>query len=196
MERDEWLRTAWRVMVATKVDPERLVFVDEMGANTSLCALYAWSPKGERAHTRVPRNRGKNTTLLASMGVEGMGHCLAVEGSTTAAVFETYVERVLAPSLRSGQLVVMDNLTAHKAQRIKELIEQRGCELLYLPPYSPDLNPSEEAFSKIKRLLREAETRTRKALIEAMGAAISAVTDRDARGFLEHCGYRIPVQPL
>ena len=196
MERDEWLRTAWRVMVATKVDPERLVFVDEMGANTSLCALYAWSPKGERAHTRVPRNRGKNTTLLASMGVEGMGHCLAVEGSTTAAVFETYVERVLAPSLRSGQLVVMDNLTAHKAQRIKELIEQRGCELLYLPPYSPDLNPIEEAFSKIKRLLREAETRTRKALIEAMGAAISAVTDRDARGFLEHCGYRIPVQPL
>ncbi len=103
MERDEWLRTAWRVMVATKVDPERLVFVDEMGANTSLCALYAWSPKGERAHTRVARNRGKNTTLLASMGVEGMGHCLAVEGSTTAAVFETYVERVLAPSLRSGQ---------------------------------------------------------------------------------------------
>jgi transposase len=90
----------------------------------------------------------------------------------------------------------MDNLTAHKAQRIKELIEQRGCELLYLPPYSPDLNPIEEAFSKIKRLLREAETRTRKALIEAMGAAISAVTDRDARGFLEHCGYRIPVQPL
>jgi transposase len=130
------------------------------------------------------------------MGVEGMGHCLAVEGSTTAAVFETYVERVLAPSLRSGQLVVMDNLTAHKAQRIKELIEQRGCELLYLPPYSPDLNPIEEAFSKIKRLLREAEARTRKALIEAMGVAISAVTDRDARGFLEHCGYRIPVQPL
>jgi DDE superfamily endonuclease len=97
MEPDEWLRTAWRVMVATKVDPERLVFVDEMGANTSLCALYAWSPKGERAHTRVPPNRGKNTTLLASMGVEGMGHCLAVEGSTTAAVFETYVESGYLP---------------------------------------------------------------------------------------------------
>jgi transposase len=200
MERDEWLRAAWRVMVATKVDPERLVFVDEMGTkmgtNISLSPLYAWSPKGERAHARVPRNRGKNTTLLASMGVEGMGHCLAVEGSTTAAVFESYVEQVLAPSLRSGQLVVMDNLTAHKGQRIKELIEERGCELVYLPPYSPDLNPIEEAFSKIKRLLRKAEARTRKALIEAICAAICAVTDRDVRGFFEHCGYRIPVQPL
>jgi transposase len=196
MEQDEWLRAAWRVMLAGKVVPERLVFVDEMGANISLSPLYAWSPKGERAHARVPHNRGKNTTLLASMGVEGMGHCLAVEGSTTAAVFETYVERILAPSLRSGQLVVMDNLTAHKGQRIKELIEERGCKLVYLPPYSPDLNPIEEAFSKIKRFLRGAEARTRKALIEAMGAAISAVTDRDARGFFEHCGYRIPVQPL
>jgi transposase len=144
----------------------------------------------------VPRNRGKNTTLLASMGVEGMGHCLAVEGSTTTAVFETYVERVLAPSLRSGRFAVMDNLGDHKGQRIKELIEERGCELVYLPPYPPDLSPVEEAFSKIKRLLREAEARTRKTLIEAMGAAIPAVTDRDARGFFEHCGYCAPVQPL
>ncbi len=162
----------------------------------ALPVLRLGSPRGERAHTRVPRNRGKNATLLASMGVEEMGHCLAVEGSITAAVFETYVERVLAPSLRSGRLVVMDNLAAHRGRRIKELIEERGCELVYLPPYSPDLNPIEEAFSKIKRLLRVIEARTRKALIEAMGAAISAVTDRDARGFFEHCGYRIPVQSL
>ncbi len=197
MERDEWLRAAWRALVAGRVDPERLVFVDEMGANTSLSPLYAWSPKGERAHARVPRNRGKNTTLLASMSVEGMGHCLAVEGSATAAVFETYVERMLAPSLRYRQLVVMDNLAAHKGQRIKELIEERGCELVYLLPYSsPDLNPIEEAFSKVKRLLREAQARTREALIEAMGQALSAVTDRDARGFFKHCGYRILVQLL
>ena len=90
----------------------------------------------------------------------------------------------------------MDNLAAHKGQRIKELIEERGCELMYLPPYSPDLNPIEEAFSKVKRLLREAEARTRKSLIEAIGVAISAVTARDAHGFFEHCGYRIPTQPL
>jgi transposase len=194
MERDEWLRAAWRVIVAGKDDPERLVFVDEMGANTSLCPLYAWAPRGERAHARVPRNRAKYTTLSANMDVEGVGHCLAVEGSTTAAVFETCVEWVLAQSLRSGQLVVMDNLSTHKGQRIKELIEGRGCELLYLRrPYSADLNPIEEAFSKIKWLLREAEARTSKTPIEAMGAAISAVPDREARGFLEHCGYHMLV---
>lgn len=130
MERDEWLRAAWRVMVAGKVDQQRLVFVDEMGTNTSLYPLYAWSYRGERTHTRVPRNRGKNSTLLASMGTEGMGRCLAVEGSTTATVFEAYIELVLAPNLRSGQVVVMDYLAARKGQRIKELIEERGCELV------------------------------------------------------------------
>jgi transposase len=131
----------------------------------------------------VPRNRGPNTTLLASMKAEGMGPCMAVVGSTTREVFEAYVERVLAPSLRPGQIVVMDNLTAHKGDRVSELIEERGCELLYLPPYSPDFNPIEEAFAKIKGLLRKAEARTREALVEAMGTAISAVTAQDAHGF-------------
>ncbi len=100
-------------MVAQGGDPARLVFVDEMGANTSLHPLYAWARRGERAHCAVPRNRGKNTTLLSSMSVEGMGPSLAVEGATTAAVFEAYVEKVLAPTLRPGQIVVMDNLSAH-----------------------------------------------------------------------------------
>jgi transposase len=121
---------------------------------------------------------------------------LAVIGSTTATVFEAYVERVLCPSLKSRQVVVMDNLTAHKGERVKELIEQRRCELLYLPPYSPDLNPIEEAFSMIKRILKNAESRTREALVEAIGVAISAVTAKDARGFFEHCGYGGPVQSL
>jgi transposase len=196
LERDEWLRTAWRVMVAERLNAGQLVFVDEMGTNTSLSALYAWSKKGERAFCSAPRNRGANTTLLASMSVEGMGPCLAVTGSTTAMVFEAYVERVLCPSLRSGQVVVMDNLTAHKTERIKRLIEQRGCELLYLPPYSPDFNPIEEAFSKVKRILREVESRTREALVEAIGMAISAVTAKDARAFFEHCGYGMPIQSL
>src|SRR5215207_10023810 len=113
---------------------------------------------------KVPRNRGKNTTLLASMSTEGMGPCLAVEGSTTAEVFEAYLEYFLAPELKEGQVVVMDNLPAHKPDRVRELIEDRGCELVYLPPYSPDYNPIEEAFSKIKGLLREAEARTRETL--------------------------------
>jgi transposase len=183
-------------MVAEKLCAGRLVFVDEMGANTSLAPIYAWSRRGERVRYSVPRNRGKNTTLLASMTVEGMGPCLAVEGSTTGAVFEAYVERVLAPTLRTGQVVVMDNLSAHKSKKVGELVEARGCELRYLPPYSPDFNPIEEAFAKIKGLLRKAEARTRWALVEAMGAAISAVTAIDARGFFGHCGYRRTVQSL
>ena len=200
MERDEWLRAAWRVALASKIDPKRLVFVDEMGTNTSLWVLRAWSRRGQRAYCLVPRNRGPNTTLLSSMTTEGMGPSLAVEGTTTGAVFEAYVERVLCPVLCPGQIVVMDNLSAHKegraGERVRELIERRGCEVLYLPPYSPDLNPIEEAFAKIKGVLRKAEARNREALIEAIGRAISAVTAQDVRGFFEHCGYGVSVQSL
>ncbi|MEJ7820351.1 MAG: IS630 family transposase [Rubrobacteraceae bacterium] len=189
-ERDEFLRAAWRLMVAGEVDAARLVFVDEMGTNVSLSPLYAWSRKGERAFGSAPRNWGKNVTLLASITRRGLGPCLAVEGATTREVFEAYLERVLAPTLRPGQMVVMDNLSAHKGGRVKEIIEGRGCELAYLPPYSPDLNPIEQAFSKVKGLLRRAEARTRESLIEAMGRALEAVSGRDARGFFGHCGYR------
>jgi transposase len=190
------LRAAWKVIVPEQVEAERLVFVDEMGTNTSLSPLYAWAPKGERAHWSVPRNRGPNTTLLSSMTLEGMGSSLSVEGATTSVIFEAYVEQVLAPTLRRGQVVVMDNLSAHKGERIKELIEGRGCELIYLPSYSPDFNPIEEAFSKIKGLVRKAQARTKEALVEAIGSALSAVTSGDARSFFEHCGYRMSVQSL
>jgi len=132
-ERDEFLRAAWRVKVAASTEPERLVFVDEMGTNTSLATLYAWSRKGKRARFEIPRNWGANVALLASMTAEGMGPCLAVEGATTKAMFEAYLERVLAPSLESGQ-VVMDDLTAHKGSRVRELVEERGCELATCHP--------------------------------------------------------------
>ena len=194
LERDEFFRATWKVMVAERVEPSRLVFVDEMGTNTSLSPIYAWAPKGRRARWSVPRNRGANTTLLSSMSMEGMGPSLSVEGSTTSVVFEAYVEQVLAPTLRRGQVVVMDNLSAHKGERGKELIEGRGCQLIYLPSYSPDFNPIEEAFSKIKRLVRKAEARTKGALIEAIGSALCAVSSGDAHRFFEHCGYRMPVQ--
>jgi transposase len=196
VERDEFLRCAWKVMVAEEVEAKRLVFVDEMGTNTSLSPVYAWAPKGERAHWAVPRNRGPNTTVLSSMSMEGMGSSLAVEGATTAVVFEAYVEKVLTPNLQSGQVVVMDNLSAHKGDRVRELIEGRGCQLLYLPAYSPDFNPIEQAFSKIKGLLRKAEARSREDLVDALGKTISAISAKDARGFLEHCGYAMPVQSL
>ena len=190
------MRAAWRVMVVEQIDTKRLVFVDEMGSNTSLSPIYAYSAKGQRAYGTVPRNRGPNTTLLSSMSIEGMGPSVAVEGATTAAVFETYIAQVLGPTLCSGQLVVMDNLRAHKGERVKELIESRGCEILYLPSYSPDLNPIEEAFSKIKGILRKIGARSREALVEAPGVALNAATDQDALGFFEHCGYRRSVRSL
>lgn len=158
--------------------------------------LRARAPRGERAYGRVPRNRGPNTTLLASMTAEGMGPCLAVVGSTTKVVFETYVERVLAPSLSPGQVVVMmDNLAAHKGEGVREMVEARGCEVLFLPPYSPDFSPIEEAFSKVKGLLRQAAARTREALVDEIGRALDAVTAWDARGWFAHCGYPLGAQP-
>jgi transposase len=169
------------------------VFVDEMGANTSLHPLYAWAPRGERARCSVPRNRGPNTTLLASMTSEGMGPCLAVQGATTRIVFEAYIEKVLVPSLRRGQVVVMDNLSlptrANGSERSSRA-RVASYSLLYLPPYSPDFSPIEEAFSKVKGLLRKGGTRSREALVEAIGEALDAVTAQDARGFFTHCGYR------
>jgi transposase len=193
-ERDEFLRAAWRTLVAEEVDAKQMVFVDEMGANVSLSALYAWSRKGKRALGSAPRSWGKNVTLLASITSGGVGPCLAVEGSTTREVFEAYLEGVLAPTLSPGQVVVMDNLSAHKGGRVKEILEGAGCELVYLPPYSPDFNPIEQAFSKVKGLVRRAEARTRAALIEAMGRALSALSAMNARAFFAHCGYREVVQ--
>lgn len=196
MERDEFRRAAWRVSVAGEVDTERLVFVDEMGANISLSPLRAWSTVGERAYCSTPRNRGKNVTLLSAMSLSGIGPSLAITGAVDATVFETYLKRVLLPSLTAGQIVVMDNLPAHKDERTRELIEGADCELLYLPAYSPDLNPIEEAFAKVKNTMRKIEAKTREAVVEAMGAALDAVTARDARGFFEHAGYRMPGQSL
>jgi transposase len=178
------------VMVAAMVEPERLVFVDECGTHTSLAPIYGYAPKGERLRLSVPRRRGKNTTLLSSMTVGGMGPSLAVEWATTARVFETYLKKVLAPKLKEGRIVIMDNLGAHRPKRVRELIERKGCQLLYLPSYSPDYNPIEETFAKIKNLLRKVAARTKEALVEAIGVALSAVTAADARGFFEHAGYR------
>ncbi len=182
--------------VAATVEPGRLLFVDECGTHTSLAPIYGYAPRGERLSVSVPRNRGENTTLLSSMTLEGMGPSLAVEGPTTARVFETYVEKVLIPSLEPGQIVVMDNLSAHRPKRIRELIEQHGCELLYLPTYSPDYNPIEEAFAKIKNLLRKAAARSEEVLVEAIAAALSAITAEDIRGYFQHAGYRLAGQLL
>ena len=189
-ERDEEARAAWRGRVAL-LDPGRLVFVDECGSNVGLAPLRARAPKGERAHGKAPRNRGKNATLLASMTARGMGPRLAVEGAATGAVFEAYyVAKALCPALGPGRVVVLDNLNAHKGERVRELVRRRGCELLFLPSYSPDFSPIEEAFSKIKKArLRREKARARGALVDAIGRALDAVSARDARGWFAHCGY-------
>lgn len=128
-------------MVAERTQVSRLVFVDECSTNTSLAPLYAWSRRGQRVRCKVSRNYGPTVTLLASMTHEGMGPCLVVEGATTREVFKTYIERMLGPASRPGQIVVMVNLSSHNGERVRELIEERGCEFIYLPPYSPDLTP-------------------------------------------------------
>ena len=186
-ERDEEARGLWR-WLASNFDARRLVFVDESGFHTSMTRLYARAPKGKRAYGKVPRNRDKNTTLIAAMTIE--------EGATDALAFEAYVEHFLAPTLKEGQVVVLDGLGAHRTQRVTELIEARGADLLFLPSYSPDLNPIEEAFSKIKGIVRKAGARTREALEEAIAVALCAVTPEDAAGCFAHAGYWPQDQPL
>ena len=189
-ERNEEERAAWREN-ASQLPTESLVFIDECGSNIALTPLYARAPKGERARGSVPRNRGKNTTLIAALSLEGMGAALILEGSANTIAFELYVEQILAPNLHTGQIVVMDNLQAHKSARVKQAIEAKGCQLLFLPGYSPDLSPIEEAFSKLKTLLRRAGARTREALEEAIGHALLAITAQDAQGWFSHCGYSL-----
>lgn len=193
-ERDEEIRGLWR-WLATRFDAGRLVFIDESGFHTSMTRLRARAPRGERAYGKVPRNRGKNQTLIASLTLRGgMGASMSIEGATDSEAFEAYVERLLAPTLTEGQVVVLDNLGAHRTQRVRELVEARGADLLFLPSYSPDLNPIEEAFSKIKQIVRKAGARTREALVEAIALAISAVTLEDVGGWFVHCGYQLQDQ--
>src|SRR5918992_3720895 len=186
-ERDEEARGLWR-WLASRFDARRLVFVDESGFNISMTRLRARAPRGKRAYGKVPRNRGKNTTLIAAITFEGgMGESMTVEGATDAEAFEAYVEHFLAPTLEKGQVVVLDGLGAHRTDKVRELIEERGADLLFLPSYSPDLNPIEEAFSKIKNIVRKAGARTREALLEAIALAISALTLEDVAGWFAHC---------
>jgi len=170
-------------------DPKQLVVVDECGSNIALTPLYARAPKGQRATDSVPRNRGKNTTLIASLSLEGVGASMIIEGAANSAAFEAYVEHILVPSLHQGQIVVMDNLRVHKTARVRQLIEDKGCQLRFLPAYSPDFSPIEEAFSKLKTGLRRRKARTREALEEAIAQELLTVTSQDACGWFEHCGY-------
>jgi transposase len=194
-ERDEEARDAFRERLKS-IDPKRLVFVDESSTNVALTPRYARAPKGDRAFGKAPRNWGKNITLISSITLEGMGASMSIEGSSDTDSFGLYMRKILAPTLKSGQIVLMDNLSVHTSGWVRDLIEERGCQLWLLPSYSPDLNPIEEAFSKVKNLIRKAKARTLEALFAVTARALEAVSADDARGYFEDSSYKIPKDHL
>jgi transposase len=183
-------RTAYRQRTAT-LDLRRLKFVDEAGVNLAMTRLYGRAPTGERVIGTVPRNYGENLTLLGALGLQGIQAVMTVEGATDAEVFRAYVKRVLGPTLTPGDIVVMDNLSAHKAAGVQQALARRRARLLFLPPYSPDLSPMELCVSKLKTALRAAKARTRASLDAAIQKALELVTATDAWNWFKHCGYTI-----
>lgn len=194
-ERDESTRAAWW-SETLKLPIADLVFLDETGTNMAMTQRYARAPRGERANGSAPRNHGPNTTLLACLTRSGLGPALLVEGATTTEVFTAYVEHVLLPWLRPGQIVILDNLSAHTSDQVSQFITAAGCQLRFLPPYSPDFSPIEWAFSKLKIHLRAALARTRDELERAIAAGLDRITADDADGWFSGCGYTVKRQPL
>lgn len=189
-ERNNYKR-GWFRRRARRLRQRRFIFVDETAVNTAMTRRYGRAPRGERAHDSAPRNYGAHTSVIGAMGLRGLVATLAVEGAVDAEVFNAYAERVLGPRLRGGDVVVLDNLTAHRASRIEEVAEARGAQVLWLAPYSPDFNPIEQCWSKIKTFLRGVKARTAGALDEALAQAIGLVTKSDIRGWFKHCGYSL-----
>ena len=188
-ERDETARASWRAEVAP-VRPEDLVFLDETGSHLGYTPTHAWALRGERAHATAPANRGENKTVIAALTLDGVGALMRFDGGMTSDRFTGYVRHVLAPTLRPGQVVIADNLRAHHAEAARAAIAACGARFLPLPSYSPDFNPIEHAFSKVKQALRRAEARTDDALRAATWAAFATITSTDAAGWFAHCGYQ------
>lgn len=189
-EQDPAARAAWWQEV-TRLDLEKLVFIDEAGTHTAMTRTHARAPKGQRAYGTVPRNRGGNLTLLAALSHQKLQAEWVIEGSVDGDVFVAWLEHVLLPTLTPGHTVVMDNLRAHYRKEVQTLIEARGCNLLYLPPYSPDYSPIELAFSKIKGQLKSLAARTKQALTDAVAEACRTVSSTDVAGWFRHCGYSL-----
>jgi transposase len=172
-----------------QVDAAALVFLDETSTPTTLTLLRARAPRGQRAVGRVPRGRREAISWLATLTTQGIGESLLVRGAVDRPVFEAFVERVLVPALRPGQIVVLDNLSVHKSARAKALIEAAGCRLIFLPTYSPDLNPIEHAFAKSKQTLRRVGARSWESVVAAVGEVLGTVTEADARAFFADAGF-------
>lgn len=181
-------RKAWWETV-NGIEPDRLVFVDESGATTEMTRRYGRAPGGERIREATPAGHWSTLTLLGAMSRKGMLASMTVESPTDGEVFLAYLDHVLCPALRPGQVVVMDNLSAHKVEGVRQRIEAAGAQLLYLPPYSPDLNPIEQAWSKLKGHLRSAKSRTAAALEETIAQALPTISAQNAAAWFSHCGY-------
>ena len=190
-EQNEAARAAWREQVRALLGQD-LVCIDETGSHIAMTPVYAYAPRGQRAIGKVPRNYGAIMTLIASLSRQGLGEALILDGAADSAAFEISIEQVLAPSLRPGQIVILDNLSIHLGSRVKQAIEAQGCRLLFLPAYSPDFSPIEEAFSKLKTFSRRVGARTRDDLQEALAQALTLITAQDALGWFTHCGYSPP----
>jgi transposase len=171
------------------LDPASLVFLDETSTPTNLTPRYARAPRGQRVVGRIPQRRWQAVTLLATLTPEGFGPGFQFDGALDRTIFNAFVERILVPALRPGQTVILDNLSVHKSAR--QLIEGAGCQVRFLPTYSPDFNPIEQAFSALKTRLRRAEARSLPTILDATEAAYSALTAEHARNFYRATGYKL-----
>ena len=194
-EQDPVARAVWQLTTAW-ADPTQFVFVDETSSSIALTRRYARAPRGVRARGQAPRNYGQPTTLIAALAPTGLGAAMTLPGAANTAAFTVYVRELLCPTLRPGQIVILDNVSFHRATAIRALIEGVGCQLWFLPPYSPDFAPIEHAFAKLKTALRAVGARTQAALEAAIAAALDLVTAADAHGWFRHCGYALPAQSL
>ena len=171
------------------MDGERFVFLDETGAATNMTRLRGWGPRGERLVDAAPHGHWRTTTFLAGLRASGIIAPFVLDGPITGDVFRAYVEQMLAPALRPGDVVVMDNLAAHKVAGVTQAIRAVGASVMYLPPYSPDLNPIEQVFAKLKALLRKAEARTRDTLWDTIGALLDAFAPAECQNYITNSGY-------
>ena len=183
-------RAAWRAEVMPGLDPRRLVFVDETWAKTNMTRTHGYAPRGQRLIDAAPHGHWHTTTFVGAIRADGFIAPLVLDGAINGEWFRAYVERVLVRELRRGDVVVLDNLGSHTAAAVRRAIEGAGCRVLYLPPYSPDLNPIENAFSKLKGLLRSAAERTVDGLWSAIGRLLDRFSPRECRNYFRHCGYR------
>ena len=182
-QRKEWAKKT------ADLDPKRLVFVDESGAKTNLTPRWGRLKKGRRLYDSTPAGRWNTTTVVSSVRLDGSTPTMVLAGACDGDAFRSYVNEILTPSLRPGDIVVLDNLSIHKVKGITDAVENVGAELWYLPPYSPDLNPIEKMFSKLKTNLRRAKARTEETLYEAIGDGLKTVTASDTKGWFTSCGY-------